>query len=137
MARAAARTAGGPGNTLRLETGLRSRLLLEQPDVAAWHREQVEIITADLGGENELSALQRASVREVARLEVIVAALGNELLEGGVLTPKGAGRSATFVYLQVLDRFMKMAGTVGLQRRPKPTNPLDAVRQAVIEVNNK
>jgi hypothetical protein len=125
----------GPGNTLNLRTGLRSALLLDQPDVAAWHREQVHAITTDLGGEAELSALQRATVREVARLEVILAALGHELLDGGVLTPKGAMRAATVVYLQVLDRFVKVAATVGLQRRAKPIDPLDAVRQAVIEVN--
>lgn len=125
----------GAGNTLNLRHGLRSHQLLEQPDIAAWHSEQVEVISTDLGGASELSALQRASVREVARLEVILAALGDELLEGGVLTGKGKMRAATTVYLQVLDRFVKVAATVGLQRRPKPVHPLDAVRAAVEEAN--
>ncbi len=109
----------GPGNAMAVKTGLRSSLLLEQRDVAEWHREQVEAIHADLGGASELSSLQRASVREVARLEIILAALGDELIEGGVLTGKGAMRAATTTYLMVLDRFIKIAGVVGLQRQTK------------------
>lgn len=117
----------GPGNTLNLRTGLRSDQLVQQPDVASWHREQVDAISTDLGGDAELSALQRATVREVARLEVILAAPGEELLAGGVLTPKGAMRSATTIYLQVLDRFVKVAATVGLQRRTKRVPSLEEV----------
>src|SRR5688500_1832368 len=47
----------GDGNTLALKTGLRSLQLVEHPDIAAWHQEQVAAISADLGGEAELSAL--------------------------------------------------------------------------------
>ena len=115
----------GPGNTLNLRAGLRSALLLEQPDIALWHCEQVEAISADLGGASELSALQRASVREVARLEVILAALGNELLNGGVLTGIGAMRAATTAYLQVLDRFVRVAGRVGLERKARKIPSLE------------
>ena len=111
----------GPGNTLNLRHGLHSTQLLEQQDIEAWHREEVEAIESDLGGEAELSALQRASVREAARLEVILGALGGELLDGGVLTGKGKCRAATTTYLQVLDRFVRVAGTLGLARRAKRT----------------
>ena len=120
----------GPSNTLNLRTGLRSALLLEQPDIALWHCEQVEAISADLGGASELSALQRARVREVARLEVILAALGNELLDGGVLTGKGAMRAATTAYLQVLDRFVRVAGRVGLERKARKIPSLEDVMGA-------
>jgi hypothetical protein len=109
----------GAGNMLALRTGLRSSQLLNAPDVAAWHAEQVAAITVDLGGEAELSALARASVREVARLEVILAALGEDLLRTGVLTGKGKSRSATTVYLHVLDRFTRLSQALGLARQPK------------------
>ena len=109
----------GPGNLLNLQHGLRSTQLLNQPDIAEWHREEVAAITVDLGGETELSALQKASVREVARLEVIAAALGSEILESGPLTGKGAIRSATNVYLSVLDRYVRLANTLGLARRQR------------------
>jgi hypothetical protein len=133
----AANGQAGAGNTLNLRHGLRSTQLLEQPNITAWHREQVDAITTDLGGDQELTALARASVREAARLEVILGALGDQLLAGGVLTGKGKMRAATTVYLQVLDRFTRLASALGLERRPKPVNPLDAVRAAVEEANRK
>jgi hypothetical protein len=109
-----------PGNTIALRTGERSAQLANAPQMAAWHAEQVAAITADLGGESELSALARAHVREVARLEVIVAALGEELFANGVLTGKGKTRAATLTYLQVLDRLARMSSGLGLARRAKP-----------------
>lgn len=109
----------GPGNTLSLRHGLRSTQLLDNPDIATWHGEAVGAITSDLGGDAELSALARGTVREAARLEIILASLGTELLEHGVLTGKGKTRSATNVYLKTLDRYLKIVGTLGLQRRTK------------------
>ena len=106
----------GPGNTLNLRHGLHSTQFLAQPDIEEWHREEVAAITSDLGGEAQLSALQTASVREAARLVVILGALGGELLEHGVLTGKGQCRAATNTYLTVLDRFLRMTGTLGLAR---------------------
>jgi hypothetical protein len=125
----------GAGNTLALRTGLRSMQLLNAPDVAAWHAEQVSAIMADLGGEAELSSLARASVREVARLEVILAALGEDLLRTGVLTGKGKSRSATTVYLHVLDRFTRLSQALGLARTPKSLGTLADVSRAVDEAN--
>jgi hypothetical protein len=104
---------------LNLKHGLLSEHLIEQPDIAAWHREQVQAISADLGGMTELTTLQRASVREVARLEVILCALGTELLQGGVLTGKGKMRAATTIYLSVLDRFTRLCAVLGLERRAR------------------
>ena len=117
----------GEGNTLNLRHGLRSSQLLEQPDMATWHAEQVAAITMDLGGDSELTALGRASVREAARLEVILGALGDELLTGGVLTGKGHMRAATTVYLQVLDRFVRLSAALGLERRARKVPSLGQV----------
>ena len=115
------------GNTLAMTDGFRSLQLMNHPDIAAWHQEQVEAISADLGGSVELSALARTSVREAARLEVIVAALGDELLEHGVLTGKGKMRSATNVYLRALDRLMKLTSVLGLARQQKRVPSLTEV----------
>ena len=110
----------GPGNTLALKDGLTSRRLVgAHPDIQTWHRDQVLAIEADLGGEAELSALSRAAVREAARLEVILGAMGDELLENGTLTAKGKTRAATTTYLKALDRFVKLTGALGLARRAK------------------
>ncbi len=116
----------GKGNTLALKSGLRSLQLAEHPDIAAWHQAEVDAISADLGGDAELSALQRAAVREAARVEVILGALGEELFTHGVLTGKGKTRSATTVYLKALDRFVKLSGLLGLARRARPVGDVAA-----------
>ncbi|MCC7177062.1 MAG: hypothetical protein IT177_01610 [Acidobacteria bacterium] len=108
-----------PGNALALKTGLRSKRLMDEPDIIAWHQAQVREITADLGGEDELTALKRGAVREAARVEVILAALGDNLLEQGTLTGKGKTRSATMVYLHTLDRFVRLVQLLGFERRAR------------------
>lgn len=107
------------GNTAAMRHGLHSSQLLQHPDLATWHRDQVEAITTDLGGASELSTLACANVREAARLEVILDALGAELFAHGVLTPKGKMRAASTLYLQVFDRFMRVSTNLGLTRRPR------------------
>lgn len=118
-----------PGDTRNLKHGLNSQLLRDQIDITAWHREQVEAITTDLGGEAELSTLARATIREMARVEVILAALGEEVLSGGPLTGKGKTRAATTVYLKVLDRFVNLVRILGLERRTKRIESfMDAIK---------
>jgi hypothetical protein len=56
---------------------------------------------------------------------------------GGPLTIKGKGRRAFLVWLQAFDRVEQALRLIGLKRQSKPVNPLDAVRQAVIEANRK
>jgi hypothetical protein len=105
-----------PCNTLSLKTGLRSQQLLEQSDVAAWHREEVATIAADLGGADTLSAIKTRLVGELARVTLIAASLGDNVLTLGPLTGKGKTRAATLTYLQVLDRQVRLSQLLGLDR---------------------
>lgn len=116
-----------PGNTLTLRHGLYSDRLLDQPDVKAWHAQQVAQIEADLGGRGELTALARGLTREAARLEVLATCLGDDLLARGVLTAKGSSRAALTSYLKILDRLGGIAARLGLERRQKPVPALDRV----------
>ncbi len=52
-------------------------------------------------------------------------------VEGGAVTGRGRTRQSLGVYLQVLDRELRLAATLGLERRTKPVSPLDALRSAV------
>jgi len=122
-ARRQARGRVGLGNTLAMGPGLRSQQLMEQPDIRAWHLEETESITNDLGGPLELGALKRRATREAARVGLILDALGDGLLEDGPLTGKGKCRSATMVYLQVLDRYLKLATMLGLERKQRQVLP--------------
>jgi hypothetical protein len=120
----------GHGNTLALRTGERSTRLLEQPDLSAWHREEVEAITVNLGGKDKLTALKQAVVRETARVTVILASLGDELLEHGVVTGKGKTRSATYVYLRVFDRFVRGCSMLGIEPAQIPVRSLREALEA-------
>lgn len=123
-----------PGDTRHLKHGLHSQQLRDQPDIAAWHKEEVAAITADRGGDSEQSTLARGCIREVARCEIILAALGGELLEGGVLTGKGKTRAVTTMYLKVLDRYVNLVRILGLERR---TRRVESFAEAVAQATSR
>ena len=109
-----------PGHAVTVKSGVHSEQLASLPEVQAWHAAQVAAIVADLGGEPELSTLKRAHVVEAARLGLVVAALGDELLAGGPLTrSKGRARAALMLYLDTHARWVHASKLVGLERRTK------------------
>jgi len=57
--------------------------------------------------------------------------------QGGPITNKGKARALYRAYLDALDRETKLAQVLGLERRAKPVQPLEAVRRAVEEANRK
>jgi hypothetical protein len=81
----------------------------------------------------ELTALAHAAVRETARLVVIAGALGDDVLTRGVLTGKGQTRASVLLYLKVLDRFTRCAALLGLERRSRPVDLADYLRQRADE----
>lgn len=116
----------GAGNTLALKSGLHSKQLLGFQAIAEWHQAQVDSIVRDLGGLDALSTMELAAVREAARLELILSALGDDVFAHGPLTAKGRMRAATMVYLKTLDRFTKLIAQLGLRRRAKPVDTFAA-----------
>ena len=54
---------------------------------------------------------------------------------GGPVTDKGKARGLLKTYLAAMDRELKLAQTLGFERKAKSLNPLDAVRAAVAEAN--
>ena len=129
-----------PGNTLALKHGLRSArvqagLMPEQAEARAALAERVAAIVADLGGKDGLSALALGQIERHASLELVDEYLWENLQRHGPLTGKGRTRAALTAWLSVVDRLQKSATTLGLERRTKNANPLDAVRAAVLEAN--
>jgi hypothetical protein len=115
----------GPGNLAALKHG--RYLAPDHPELAAAHQERVDAITTDLGGLSELSTTQAALVCELARLQLITASLGADVIGKGPLTAKGNRRAALSAYLNVLDRQQKLSDLLGLRRVPKsPISNLDA-----------
>ena len=134
------RLPSGLGNLNALKTGARSARVLagempEQAEARAALKDRVAAIVGDLGGPDVLSTLAAGQVERHARLELVDAYLWANLERLGPLTGKGRTRAALTAWLQVVDRLQKSAMALGLERRQRPVNPLDAVRQAVIEAN--
>jgi hypothetical protein len=105
-----------------LKTGQYSRRL--QENAAPWREAQITAIRADLG--DDIPTLKSHAVEQLGTVLVILQFLGGNLMAEGPLTGKGRQRAATTAYLQVLDRFMRLAQTVGIERVAKQLpNPAD------------
>lgn len=102
-----------------MKHGLRSTRALppETPDSSL--QDRVRAIVGDLGGDEAVSAVLLGQVQRHARLELIEAHLWANLEHGGVTTGKGATRAAALLWLQVVDRLQRSAGTLGLERKAR------------------
>jgi hypothetical protein len=128
------------GNSAALRHGARSErvaegLLPEQAEARAAIAERVAAIVASLGGESALSPLALEMVERHVRLGLVESYLFENLRRLGPLTGKGRTRAALNAWYQVVDRQQKSAMALGLERRQKPVDPIDAVRAAVAEAN--
>lgn len=127
----AGKSGGQPGNANAMKSGARSA----RPEAVAALNARVDEILNDLGGPDALSALARGQAERHARLEMVDEYLWSNLQQHGPLTGKGRTRAALTAWLAVVDRLQKSATALGLERRTKPINPIDAIRAAVVEAN--
>lgn len=131
--------ASGPGRG-NWKHGGRSRvvaaaLMPEQAAGLALLPATIAAIESDLGGSESLSVIKRGLVTEMARLQLIVGYLGDNVGRLGPLTGKGRTRAALTAYLQAFDRLQRLAATLGLERVTKPLGTLEDVQRAVERVN--
>lgn len=103
-----------PGNTIALKTGERSTRLWSEPEVAAWHRERVAELRADVGA--DVSQVKGALLESFARVELIEASLGENVFTHGPLTGKGRTRAALTALLGVVAQKTRLAQLIGLDR---------------------
>src|SRR3990172_2247876 len=106
-----------PGNAARFTHGLRTRNGDIPAALTDLHRERVEELERDLGG--DLGAVQRSTAAEWARLSLLAEALGRNLMEKGTPTGKGKTGAATSCYLSVVDRLHRFSTLLGLERKTK------------------
>jgi hypothetical protein len=85
----------------------------------------------DSGAAQTLQATAEAFV-EVSLLR---RALFHKLAQDGPITGKGRLRAALTAYLGGLDRETRLAQSLGLDRKSRPVDPLEAVAVAVAEAN--
>jgi hypothetical protein len=93
--------------------------LPEQADVRAMLAEREAALVLDLGGEANIGVTKRELTTRFIEASTILTFLGGNILKFGVLTTKGRQRAAVGTYLQVLDRVMRLAATLGLERQAK------------------
>jgi hypothetical protein len=103
-------------------------LLLEQPEVEASMTAERDAVHRDLG---ETSTVQANVVSAYLQARTIRESMFEQMTRTGI---KG---QAFARYIAILDREIRLAALLGLERRAKPVNPLDAVRAAVEEANQR
>ena len=131
-----------PGNTEAMTHGGFSKQALagalpSQAETAASVRGRVQEIVNDLGGRDEISTVLAGQVRQHGRLEMLEEHLWDQIERGGTTTAKGHTRACVTLWLKVIDRLQRSAMTLGIERKQRQVNPLDAVRRAVEEANQQ
>ncbi len=124
------------GNLVALRHGARSEqvkvaALPEQAEMRAALAARRHEIEADLGG--TVSRLSSDMVGRYIELSVVADYLGGRLIADGPLTTKGRQRASLTAYLAVVDRLHRVATALGLERRQKPVNPLEAIHRAAAD----
>ena len=92
-------------------------------------------LISDQGGIDQLSATRSGLCRLLIDCEIAKRLMLDQLVRHGV--DSKAGGAAYDRLLAVFDRWHRIAGTLGLERRQRHVNPLDAVREAVAEANQR
>jgi hypothetical protein len=106
-----------PGNQAARTHGLSARHV--PADLRMDADQLKDNIVSDLGGLENLSALEISYVRKIADTEVMLRLLLHSMVNGGVLTSGGKVRDVYPAFLAGIDRFDRLAQRIGLKRRQK------------------
>lgn len=124
-------------NTGALKAGLDSEQLWTA--LAPAKRAIVDQVRADHGVEgDDAAATLLGTFDGYAEVHLLRKSIWYRLTEGpnpGPVTGKGRTKALFTAYLSALDRELKLAQLIGLERRTRKVSPLDAIRAAVAEAN--
>jgi hypothetical protein len=115
-----------PANQDARKSGIYSR----QPPPADLRQKVDELragLIADLGGESELTTLERAYVEKLGDIDVTIRLLTSDIAVNGLLTPGGKVRHVYDKLLAGLAAFDRYAQRIGLERRAKRVPSLQEV----------
>ena len=107
------------GNTAALRHGGYSAAVRRgvTADAKATLADKRDRLTSDLGG--ELTQVQADLVERYVELDVVVRHLAGHLAREGVFTERGRTRAAFSALMQAIDRWHRVAMTIGSARVPK------------------
>ena len=100
-------------------TQVRAASLSEQSVVRAQLADKRDTIVGDLGGDAQLSQLQRDLIDRYLELDVVAQWLGGNLVADGPLTAKGRARAALSAYVTIVDRVHRVSSALGLGRKQR------------------
>ena len=112
-----------PGNTLAMKHG--GRRSLERPEALAAIAGKRDELLQHLGGAPSL--IQADLVTDYARVDVLIESVAANINVGGIFTAKGHARAAVSLLLSLLDRRLRLATTLGIERKAKPVASLTQV----------
>jgi hypothetical protein len=101
-----------PSNTGAWKTGAFSRQLLESQAVVEAMADKRAALKRHVG---DASEVQSDLIGDYALVDVLISTVADNILKGGMLTPKGKRRAAVTLLLLLLDRRVKYAGMLGLK----------------------
>lgn len=90
-------------------------------------------VLADRGGDTEVTTLERSYIRKLADLEITIRLLTSDIAKRGLLTPGGRVRDVFPKLLAGLATFDRYATRIGLERRQKPVDTVDAYLRRVAQ----
>jgi hypothetical protein len=107
-----------PGNTASLVHG--GRRSLGRPEALAAIAGKRADLAKHLG--DDPSVIQADLITDYARVDVLIESVAQNIEIAGILTPKGRTRAATTLLLSLMDRRLRLAVTLGLERRSTPVD---------------
>jgi hypothetical protein len=108
-----------PGNAAAVTHGAYTNRARVPDHLARTAAELREAVLADLGGVDELSALEIEVIHRLCDLAIVANRAIADMSTNGIMTPAGKPRPAVAVLLQTTDRISRLAEQIGLKRRAK------------------
>jgi hypothetical protein len=98
------------------------------PDLRMSAEETVQAVVADKGGIENMTALKRSAARQLGDVLIFLTLFKNHIVAHGLITPTGKPSPAYDKYLAGLDRFLRLAALLGVEREARTVlSPLDYI----------
>lgn len=110
-----------PANQANRRHGLRAKHA--PPDVILSADDVLDGLISDQGGLSEMSTLRRSGAAKIRDVEILAAVAKAHVVKHTLDTP--TGREAFGKYLAALDRWIRLAALLGLDRRERDAMTLD------------
>jgi hypothetical protein len=121
-------------NTYALRHG--GRRSLHRPEaLAAMNQERDQLLQFHFNG--DYSVIEADLASDYGNISVLIDSVVENLKVAGIFTNGGRTRAATNLLMALMDRRLRLAQTLGIERKVKQIDPLDVVRDAVAQANQK